>query len=167
MVSNIQGDLETLGIKYVVDTRSSTSYPLADYDHLPRHGDLLFASYTPLATPSNEIAAGAATSSSTTTASTLSGKLVVVPAEDKFSTSNGSASAARSSEKKNPTTAVVSSKPWELVKEAQVDEHWEKQDGKIPREKGKNGCRCGPKSMCDYCMPLEVSPARIRLKPIC
>ena len=43
------------------------------------------------------------------------------------------------------------------MKEDKVDEYWEKMDGKIHRPKGKNGCRCGPKSMCDYCMPLEVS----------
>lgn len=38
-----------------------------------------------------------------------------------------------------------------------MDVYWEKQDGKIERKKGEDMCKCGPKSMCDYCMPLEVS----------
>jgi nuclear protein localization family protein 4 len=50
-------------------------------------------------------------------------------------------------------------KLWELAaaNEEEVDKHWETKDGKIPRKKGMGGCQCGPKSMCDYCMPLEVS----------
>ncbi|KPV77506.1 uncharacterized protein RHOBADRAFT_31231 [Rhodotorula graminis WP1] len=50
---------------------------------------------------------------------------------------------------------VGAHRPWEGVEEDPVDVHWEQRDGKIPRPKGQHGCRCGPKSMCDYCMPLE------------
>lgn len=47
-------------------------------------------------------------------------------------------------------------KPWEEAEEDEVDKYWKKQDGKIIRKKGTDLCQCGPKAMCDYCMPLEV-----------
>lgn len=46
-------------------------------------------------------------------------------------------------------------RPWELVKEAPVDEHWRAQEGKIPRQRDSQFCKHGAKAMCDYCMPLE------------
>jgi nuclear protein localization family protein 4 len=48
-------------------------------------------------------------------------------------------------------------KPWELVTEDPVDTFWEAQDGKIKRSRDSRMCRHGDKSMCDHCMPLEVS----------
>ncbi|KAM0788886.1 hypothetical protein ACM66B_002970 [Microbotryomycetes sp. NB124-2] len=113
LVSGISGSLESLGIK---------------------HGDLLFASYTPTAEPS---AASPPPNNATTSAST--------------STANSTGGA----ESATATKAKDGRRPWENVQQDKVDEYWEKQDGKIPRPKGKDGCRCGPKSMCDYCMPLE------------
>ncbi|BGP15193.1 nuclear protein localization protein 4 [Rhodosporidiobolus nylandii] len=136
LVSGISGDLQSLGIN---------------------HGDLLFVSYTPRAAPSalsSTPASGSATPvpSAQPTGSTLSGK--VVPLEPSTSAS-ASASTSTSTSNASNDKRPQGSKPWEEVKEDEVDLYWEKQDGKIPREKGKHGCRCGPKSMCDYCMPLE------------
>ncbi|GAA5897251.1 hypothetical protein JCM6882_001827 [Rhodosporidiobolus microsporus] len=134
LVSGISGDLQSLGIN---------------------HGDLLFVAYTPKAAPSalsTTPAPGTATpSSAPQTASTLSGKVVPIEAS---SSSSASAGPSTSSAPASGAAGAVR-KLWEEVKEDPVDEYWEKQDGKIPREKGKHGCRCGPKSMCDYCMPLE------------
>ncbi|GAA5823532.1 hypothetical protein JCM11251_000669 [Rhodosporidiobolus azoricus] len=132
-VSEVSGDLQSLGIN---------------------HGDLLFVSYTPKAAPSalsSVPASGTTTPVPTqTTASTLSGKVVPVTV-----TPAASASTSASNASNDKRAAGGVRKPWEEVKEDPVDEYWEMQDGKIPREKGKHGCRCGPKSMCDYCMPLE------------
>lgn len=110
------------------------------------HGDLLFASYKPKDV--SAAPAPAPTSAPQATAATLSGKIIPVEAP--------AASPAA------PSTSAPrvngGQKPWEGVKEDTVDEYWEKQDGKIARKKGTDLCKCGPKSMCDYCMPLEVSP---------
>ncbi|GAA5889832.1 hypothetical protein JCM5296_002356 [Sporobolomyces johnsonii] len=132
LVLGITGDIQSLGIG---------------------HGDLLFASYQSRVAPSALAStpnSGAATPSTSqpSHASTLSGKIVALdaPAAPIPSTSTSNAS--------NDQRAA-GRKPWEEVKEDEVDLYWEKQDGKIPRPKGQNGCRCGPKSMCDYCMPLE------------
>lgn len=46
---------------------------------------------------------------------------------------------------------------WKDVVEYDVDVILEKDDGKIPRKRDGKFCRHGDKSMCDYCMPLEVS----------
>lgn len=56
------------------------------------------------------------------------------------------------------SVARGASKPWEDAKEKEdkVDKYWEKRDGKIARKKGQDMCKCGPKAMCDYCIPLEV-----------
>ncbi|GAA5967365.1 hypothetical protein JCM3765_000502 [Sporobolomyces pararoseus] len=146
LVSSIVGDLQTLGIN---------------------HGDLLFASYQTRSTPSalsSRPHSGTATplpstSTSTSTplhASTLSGK--VIPLEPETATNAATSSPDITNHPLNAKNVVRvpgGKKPWEGVKENPVDEYWEKRDGKIQREKGKNGCRCGPKSMCDYCMPLE------------
>lgn len=128
---------------------------------------MLFASYQTRTAPSalsSKPQSGTATplpstSTSTAHASTLSGK--VIPLEP-TSTSTGAATPEDPTNNnplnaKNVVRVPGGKKPWETVRENPVDEYWEKRDGKIQREKGKNGCRCGPKSMCDYCMPLEVS----------
>ncbi|TFK41295.1 NPL4 family-domain-containing protein [Crucibulum laeve] len=49
----------------------------------------------------------------------------------------------------------VAKRPWELVKEEPVDEHWRAQTGMIPRGRDPVFCKHGAKGMCDYCMPLE------------
>lgn len=75
-------------------------------------------------------------------------------------TANGqSASAAASSSTAASTSAtpLTTSKPWQNVVEAPVDQYWESRGGMIPRERDSKFCRHGPKAMCDYCMPLEVS----------
>lgn len=81
------------------------------------------------------------------TASTLSGKVVVSDPNDLQAFTTPTAST---------TTSKGAKKPWELAVEEPVDTYWEERDGKIERAKGMGGCVCGSKSMCDYCMPLEV-----------
>lgn len=48
-----------------------------------------------------------------------------------------------------------SNQTWKDVKELEIDQILEKEDGKIPRNRDGKFCRHGDKSMCDYCMPLE------------
>ncbi|GAA5892590.1 nuclear protein localization protein 4 [Sporobolomyces salmoneus] len=139
LVSTIEGDLQTLGIN---------------------HGDLLFASYQTRSAPSalstrpQSDATTPQASSSSSHGATLSGKPVPLDPSSS-SSSNDQPVPSTSTAKTNVVRVPGGKKPWEEVKENPVDEYWEKRDGKIAREKGKNGCRCGPKSMCDYCMPLE------------
>ncbi|KAI5475892.1 nuclear protein localization protein 4-like protein [Pseudohyphozyma bogoriensis] len=105
------------------------------------HGDLLFASYTALSEPAAAPTPPPAPALVTKSA-TLSGKPVTP-------------------EPAPPVEVAVTipqrggHRPWEEVEEDAVDTYWEKKDGKIPRKKGQHGCRCGPKSMCDNCTPLE------------
>ncbi|BGP61695.1 hypothetical protein NBRC10512_002860 [Rhodotorula toruloides] len=135
-VSGITGDLASLGIS---------------------HGDLLFASYKTRAAPSalsSHPASGTATptTSSSSHAATLSGKPVPLDSLPIASTS-ASASTSLANGSNDKQTAVR--RPWEEAKEDEVDRYWEQKDGKIARPKGQHGCRCGPKSMCNHCMPLE------------
>ncbi|GAA5955583.1 hypothetical protein JCM8115_006796 [Rhodotorula mucilaginosa] len=146
LVTGITGDLKTLGIS---------------------HGDLLFASYKQRQAPSalsSHPTSGTATPSSAPVvhAATLSGKVIPItdePAQPTASTSNSAAAQPSSSSTSlangSNDKKSAGKKPWEGVQEDPVDLYWEARDGKIPRPKGQHGCRCGPKSMCDYCMPLE------------
>ena len=164
-MSAITGDLQSLGIRCAppslalldrVARSTSLTLPLSSRSH----GDLLFASYTPKAAPtalSSAPASGAATPAAPppVTAATLSGKAVPL---DVPSSSSAAPTASTSTSNASNDKRVGGHRPWEGVEEEPVDVHWEQRDGKIPRPKGQHGCRCGPKSMCDYCMPLEVRP---------
>lgn len=164
-MSAITGDLQSLGIRCAppslalldrVARSTSLTLPLSSCSH----GDLLFASYTPKAAPtalSSAPASGAATPAAPppVTAATLSGKAVPL---DVPSSSSAAPTASTSTSNASNDKRVGGHRPWEGVEEEPVDVHWEQRDGKIPRPKGQHGCRCGPKSMCDYCMPLEVRP---------
>ncbi|GAA6031144.1 hypothetical protein JCM8097_004025 [Rhodosporidiobolus ruineniae] len=135
LAKDISGDIQSLGIG---------------------HGDLLFASYKTRDAPSalsSTPASGTPTPApQQPTGSTLSGKVVALDPSTLPSTSSA---ASTSTPNSSNDKRAVGSKPWEEIKEDEVDVYWEQKDGKIPRPKGQHGCRCGPKSMCDYCMPLE------------
>ncbi|KAH9459919.1 hypothetical protein MJO29_003881 [Puccinia striiformis f. sp. tritici] len=93
-----------------------------------KHGDLLFASYKP-----------------------SDGEVTGVPAQaPTITTEVGQILASSSHENRKP-----SNQAWKDVKELDIDQILEKEDGKIPRNRDGKFCRHGDKSMCDYCMPLE------------
>lgn len=96
-----------------------------------RHGDLLFVGYTSQEAPAEEQSAQQQEASTSQSSKQVS------------STGSGSSKIAK--------------KPWELVKEDPVDSYWEAQEGTIKRKRDPHFCRHGEKSMCDHCMPLEVS----------
>jgi nuclear protein localization family protein 4 len=113
---------------------------------LSSHGDQVFITYQHIGAETNGHANGASVPlSSHPMASTnrLNGAAVVQ--ED--DTPMLPLPAASPSEKiKNP---------WEVVKQAAVDDRLDKQTGKIPRQRDQKMCQHGAKGMCDYCMPLE------------
>ncbi|KAM0746514.1 polyubiquitin-tagged protein recognition complex, Npl4 component [Meredithblackwellia eburnea MCA 4105] len=119
LVSGIKGNLASLGLN---------------------HGDLLFASYSPLAPTASS---SSVPQPAPSTSATLSGKPVP----------SSSSSSAPSPTPNGNSSSNTTSAP-EVVEDV-VDKYWAKRDGKIPRKKGQDLCKCGPKSMCDYCMPLE------------
>ncbi|KAM0255412.1 hypothetical protein ACHAQJ_005780 [Trichoderma viride] len=98
-----------------------------------KHGDLIFLSYEHEAangTTNGEIPAPV-------TSARLNGK-PVLPTED-FPI--------------DPIPERIS-KPWETVKQSELDDRLDKLDGKIPRGRDRM-CRHGPKGMCDYCQPMD------------
>lgn len=106
------------------------------------HGDLIFISYQHLDSTTNGHENGASSQSLSSTANRLNGK-PILPTED-YPTDPPSVTSS---------TQVIKN-PWEVVKQSPLDDKLDKQDGKIPRGKGRM-CRHGPKGMCDYCMPYD------------
>jgi len=94
-----------------------------------KHGDLLFASYQSKGDPAFTAAPDPAKNGITN--------------RDQLTTSS-----SHDHRKSN-------SQGWKEVKELEIDQILEKEDGKIPRKRDAKFCRHGDKSMCDYCMPLE------------
>jgi len=110
-----------------------------------RHGDMLFAFYDDVQVNGN------AETSPHSNGATLSGDVHM------------SSSTPEVPEPKSPV--IPQKRPRGVVKQDPVDDVLEKQDGKIPRQRDPKMCKHGPKGMCDYCMPLEVSsPTRSPLR---
>lgn len=96
-----------------------------------KHGDLVFVDYQ------HGGASDTTTNGNATTTARLNGK-PILPTEDK----------------PIDTKSEHISRPWEVVRQSALDDRLDRQDGKIPRQKGRM-CRHGPKGMCDYCQPLD------------
>jgi nuclear protein localization protein 4 homolog len=103
---------------------------------LPSHGDMVWVNYKHRATVTNGQANGESIQGAVTSIR-LSGK----PVDD-------SPVAAE------PAEATEGPRPWENVKQSDLDNYLDRQDGMIPRSHNTM-CRHGPKGMCDYCTPLD------------
>lgn len=113
------------------------------------HGDLIFIAYKHRDSTSNGLANGdVSESQSISSTNRLNGK-PVLPTEDR---PIDPPSISQQPEKIK--------KPWEVVRQAPLDDRLDKRDGKIPRKMDPKMCRHGPKGMCDYCMPLDPFNAK-------
>ncbi|KII93717.1 hypothetical protein PLICRDRAFT_152716 [Plicaturopsis crispa FD-325 SS-3] len=72
-----------------------------------------------------------------------------------YQSSAASSSATAPSVPTATAVDVSAKRPWETVKEDDIDTYWRSQDGKISRTRDALFCKHGANGMCDNCMPLE------------